>query len=339
MVFNHSDYYQLEKSQLVGVIDILTEVVQQGLDLSGVMILVTEKAQQITGADGAAIELNEDGDMVYRAVSGIAEKQLGLRIKADSSLSGTCFKSGVPLLCMDSETDDRVDKVACRQVGLRSMALVPLFHAEVPVGVLKVFSSNRGHFSHETTKLLTLISGVVGSSMANATKYESDELFYRATYDALTGLANRALFYDRLRQRCSQAKRSSETFAVISADMDGLKYINDTFGHRAGDEAIKEVAFRIQKVLRDADTVARLGGDEFGIIAYKVKYIEEATQLVTRLKEMVQRPFHYQHHDINLSVSAGFALFDESHHDMEDLVEQADQKMYQDKINRRGNAR
>ncbi|HAS73086.1 MAG TPA: GGDEF domain-containing protein [Clostridiales bacterium UBA8960] len=325
----------LDKDQLMEIICILTEIVQQGLDFSSVITLITERAQALTNADGAVIELVEDSDLVYRATSGMAEKQLGLRMSIDSSLSGLSYKTGESFLCIDSETDNRVDRDACRVVGLRSMAIVPLIHDGSPVGVLKVFSSKVSMFGQQTIDLLELMSGVIASSMVNAAKYESDELFYRATYDPLTGVANRSLFYDRLRQRCSQAKRTLEQFGVVSVDVDGLKIINDTLGHRAGDEVLMEVAHRMQSIVREADTVARLGGDEFGIIIYKIESPENAQQLIQRLKEMISKPFRFDNHDIVLSVSAGFALFDESCTEIADLLDFADKSMYTEKVQHR----
>lgn len=91
----------IEKEQLMEIICILTEIVQQGLDLSNVMILIAERAMQLTNADGAVIELFEEGDMIYRATSGMAESQLGLRINIDSSLSGLSYKTSKSFLCAE----------------------------------------------------------------------------------------------------------------------------------------------------------------------------------------------------------------------------------------------
>lgn len=90
----------IEKEQLMEIICILTEIVQQGLDLSSVMIFA-ERAKQLTNADGAVIELFEEGDMIYRATSGMAESQLGLRINIDSSLSGLSYKTSKSFLCAE----------------------------------------------------------------------------------------------------------------------------------------------------------------------------------------------------------------------------------------------
>ncbi|MCD4712115.1 MAG: sensor domain-containing diguanylate cyclase [Clostridiales bacterium] len=324
-----------DTDQLLEVISILTEIVQQGLDLEGVMFLVAERTQMITKANGAVIELAEDDEMVYRATSGVADKQIGLRVNIDSSLSGLTFKLGTPFICYDSENDDRVDLEACKKVGLRSMAIVPLIHNNSPVGVLKVIASETNVFDQNTLNLLELMSCVIASSMFNAAKYESDELFYRATYDTLTGVANRSLFYDRLRQRFSQAQRLSDNFGVISIDVDFLKCVNDTLGHRAGDSVLKEISIRIQKVIREIDTLARLGGDEFAILVYKINNIDEAKNLMERIEHTIQKPFIFRQFYIPLSISMGFAQFTENCSDIEELIEIADQNMYCNKLDHR----
>lgn len=329
------NFGNLSVENLLEVVKIQTEVVQQGLDLSGVMFLVAHRAQQLSNANGAVVELSEKDEMVYTAASGITERQLGLRIKAEGSLSGLCLKLGYPLICDNVETDDRVDKVACAKVGLNSMIVVPLKHDDMSVGVLKVVSKEINAFEKVDIRLLELMSDLIAAAMFNAAKYESDELFKRATFDALTGVANRALFYDRLRQRCNQAKRTSESFGILSIDMDDFKRINDSFGHRTGDAALKETAIRIQKAVRESDTVARLGGDEFGIILYKVQNYEECTQLITRIMDFVNAPFKFEGFDVKLRISIGFAMFDERISEIEQLMDKADQEMYASKASRR----
>ena len=267
-------------------------------------------------------------EMVYRAASGITEKMLGLRIKAEGSLSGLCLKLGYPLICDNVETDDRVDKAACAKVGLKSMIVVPLKHDDHSVGVLKVVSTQINAFEKVDIRSLELMSDLIAAAMYNAAKYESDELFKRATFDALTGVANRALFYDRLRQRFNQAKRANECFGIMSIDMDGFKLINDTFGHRTGDAALKETASRIQKAVRESDTVARLGGDEFGIILYKIQNYEESTHLTNRIMDFVNAPFKFEEYEVKLRISIGFAMFDEQTSEIEQLIDKADQEMY-----------
>ena len=121
-----SDLTLPSREQLIAIIRIQTEIARQGLDLAQVMSVVVERALELVKAEGAVIELAEDEEMVYRAVSGIAAGQLGLRLKLASSLSGRCVLSGEILRCIDTETDERVDRAACRRMHIRSMLVVPL---------------------------------------------------------------------------------------------------------------------------------------------------------------------------------------------------------------------
>jgi len=314
---------------LMEVIGIQTEIVKLGPDLGGVMNCVTEHVQRLTGAGGAILELAEGDEMVYRASTGIATSLLGLRLKRGTSLSGLCVQTGQVLRCDDSETDPRVDKMACRKVGLRAMVVAPLSHKETTVGVLKIASPEAGFFTREHVGILRLMSDMIAAAMFYSAKYETNELYHQATHDMLTGLANRALFYDRLRQSLSQASRQSRLLGILNLDMDGLKSINDQYGHRAGDAAIRETATRIARNSRQSDTVARLGGDEFGVILSEVQDRENAAQSANRIAQEIRQPFRFEDNPIQLEASIGMALFAEDACEMDDLLEKADQRMYQ----------
>ncbi|MFP4906533.1 diguanylate cyclase domain-containing protein, partial [Paraburkholderia sp. BR14261] len=136
----------------------------------------------------------------------------------------------------------------------RSMIVTPLKHLETTVGVLKVTNSEVDAFKDEDIRTLSLMSELIAAAMFHAARHETSELYLRATHDALTGLPNRALFYDRLRQSVDLALRSSGGLGVLNLAMDGLKPLNDRYGHRAGDAAIRETATRIARHSRRVDT-------------------------------------------------------------------------------------
>lgn len=322
-------------SQLLAVIHTQTEIAKLGLDLEGVMSLVAERAQAVTGANGAVIELAEGNDMVYRAVAGAAAGMLGIRLRRDQSLSGLCVVLASTLHCDDCETDERVDREACRRVGLRSMVVVPLIHHGAAVGALKVFSSKLAAFGASEIKVLGLMSELIAAAMFHATRFGSDELFRQATRDHLTGLANRALFMDRLRQGIAEAKREGRRLAVVMLDMDGLKPINDRHGHRAGDAAIKELADRVVRQIRQTDTVARLGGDEFAIVLARVEDRDSALLVVDRIAQSCGQPLSFEAQTLPMGASVGMALYPEDGETAESLLEQADQTMYVAKRNKK----
>ena len=118
--------------------------------------------------------------------------------------------------------------------------------------------------------------------------------------------------------------------------MDGLKEINDNYGHRAGDAAIKEIASRIKMTVDKLDTVSRLGGDEFGIIITKVVDRNDIPSLIKRIDYEITRPFEFEGIKINLKASIGYAHFKEDGIDIEVLIEKADKSMYEVKRRRKG---
>ncbi|MBA5604994.1 GGDEF domain-containing protein [Duganella sp. FT3S] len=324
-------FLRLDTATLLEVIRTHTEIARCGLDLGGVMALVCERAQALTHATGAIVEIAEGEEMVYRAVAGSAGAQLGLRIRMVGSLSGLCVRSRRILLCVDSETDERVDQAACRKVGLRSMAVIPLLHEDVAVGALKVISTEVNAFNERHTAVLELMSELIGAAMFHAAKLETNALYHSATHDALTNVANRALYYDRLRHGIALAKRRHERFGVLCIDMDGLKTINDHFGHRAGDAAIRAVAQRITATIRDSDLVARVGGDEFCVILSTVQTAANLEQKKLALCDAIERGFEFEGHRLNLGASIGAALYPDDASHLEQLLEAADQRMYTSK--------
>lgn len=324
----------LPPERLLSIIRFQAEIAKVGLDLAEVIERVALLAQTLTGASGAAVELTKGEEMVYRAASGIAERQLGSRLARRGSLSGLCVEQGLPLRCEDSESDSRVDREACRSVGLRSMAVAPLFHGDRAVGVLKVMSTRPGTFQDADLLTLELISEVVASALVHATSFSaqvetSRDLFVRATRDALTGLGNRALFYDRLHQGLKLARRHGYSFGIALVDMDGLKRINDGYGRKAGDAALRILGERLRSLTRESDTLARLGGDEFGILLATVKDPAAARDFALKLADQVQGIFSFDGRPFELGASVGVVVFPEDGGEVEALLHQADLAMYE----------
>jgi diguanylate cyclase (GGDEF)-like protein len=323
--------------RLLSVIRTQTEIAKLGLDLAGVMTLVAQRAQEMTRADGAVVELPEGEDMVYSAATGIGEPHLGLRLMRRNSLSGLCMEANEPLYCRDSELDGRVSREACRLIGLRSMIVVPLRHDDHAVGVLKVLSKRPQAFPYEDLELLAMISELIAASMYHSARLGENELFQQATHDSLTGLPNRALFFERLRLCLAQSQREGHRCGVLALDMDGLKQINDTHGHRAGDAALRELAERLRGVARTADTVARLGGDEFGIILSTVDDRAAAEQAVQRYGSALEgAQVEFEGHLLPIKASIGLAVFADDALELSDLLDFADRAMYDNKKSRKG---
>jgi len=157
------------------------------------------------------------------------------------------------------------------------------------------------------------------------------KLKHLALHDPLTGLPNRILFQDRLQQAIAVTKRNGHKFAVFFMDLDNFKIINDTMGHEAGDELLKEVARRLSDAGREMDTVARLGGDEFAFIINKVETIENAVSVAQRLNELLKKPIEVNGNKINMGSSIGVTIYPDDADNSEELLRNADIAMYQAK--------
>lgn len=154
------------------------------------------------------------------------------------------------------------------------------------------------------------------------------QLRHLATHDALTGLPNRALMDDRLSQSIALADRQGESFAVLLLDLDRFKVVNDSLGHRAGDELLKEVAQRLKGVVREVDTVARLGGDEFVLILMPSPEPDAAQQVASRIIEAMRPSVRIAGVNIHTSPSIGIAFYPQDATNIETLLAHADAAMY-----------
>jgi uncharacterized protein (TIGR02284 family) len=319
---------QVDQTTLIDIIRIQTEIVKLELDLAGVINSVVNSLPSLTNADGSIVEYVDGEQMVCRGVSGIASALLGYRAQRERSLSGLSAARGTTLRSNDIDTDPRVDPEPCHRAGIRSIVVAPLSHEGINVGTLKIVSAQVNAFTDRDMLIVELMSGLIAAAMHHAAKNETDELYVQATRDVMTGLANRTLFYDRLRQRLSRGRRYSQMIGILNIDMDGLKQINDRWGHRIGDAAIRETAKRISRVPRNTDLVARLGGDEFAVMLDAVKDRASVAGVADKILREVRRPFATDGHKVALSASVGIASFPEDGTDVETLLEKADQAMY-----------
>jgi diguanylate cyclase (GGDEF)-like protein len=167
----------------------------------------------------------------------------------------------------------------------------------------------------------------------------NQQLRHLATHDSLTGLPNRVLLDDRLQQAIAHADRDMRSFALLVCDLDRFKLINDSLGHRAGDELLQEVARRLLTVVRTADTVARFGGDEFVLIGTSIGDAEDAAALAARVMDVLQAPVRISAIDIHTSPSIGIAMYPDDGVSMQALLAHADAAMYSAKLHGRGNFR
>jgi len=159
-------------------------------------------------------------------------------------------------------------------------------------------------------------------------KQTNEQVLHLAHHDTLTTLPNRTLFYDRLNQAITRARRDKESIAVLFLDLDGFKLINDTLGHSAGDALLQEAAKRIVACVRDSDTAARMGGDEFTVILCNVRTPSSIDRVAKMIIEAIARPFMLNGKECSVSVSIGIALYPDNGETAEQLVKISDAAMY-----------
>jgi diguanylate cyclase (GGDEF)-like protein/PAS domain S-box-containing protein len=161
---------------------------------------------------------------------------------------------------------------------------------------------------------------------------ESEErLLYLAHYDNLTSLPNRVLFYDRLKQALSQARRNEWVTAVMFLDLDRFKNVNDTLGHGAGDLLLRQVSERLAACVRSGDTVGRLSGDEFSVVLSNLAGPDDASLVAQKIMATFTKPFNLYGKEVFVSASIGITLFPTDSLDQDILIQNADTAMYRAK--------
>ena len=168
-------------------------------------------------------------------------------------------------------------------------------------------------------------------------KRHEAELEFRTNRDPLTGLANRNLLRDRLRQSLAFAMRDNHPVWVVFVDLDRFKFVNDSLGHLAGDELLKKVAERLEGAVRETDTVARLGGDEFVLLLPERSDVALSTIVVQRVMDAIAKPMTIEGHEFFLTCSVGVAAYPADGDDVETLIKHADIAMYRAKETGRNN--
>ncbi len=208
----------------------------------------------------------------------------------------------------------------------KSCLILPLVCQDRVVGVLNLADRiGSRFFCKEDIALVELLGQLVGASVGNIKLFEKTQR--QATTDGLTGLANHRMFYEILERELWRSRRYGGQISVIMVDVDNLKRINDTYGHRVGDKAIRQVSQKIKQCIRQIDTAARYGGDEFAVILPNTS-LAEAVVAAERMVEVVSRStLTAEEQEIPLSISVGLGQYD-CHARPEDITSRSDQALY-----------
>jgi len=227
---------------------------------------------------------------------------------APRSLVARVMRDRTALVINDIAHDDRLLLSGdYASAGVRSLVVLPLLVAGEAVGVLALYAGEVGYFHDEEMKLLDELAGDVAFAIDHIDKRE--RLEFLALYDALTGLANRALFIERVAQFLRGAG-AGERLAVMQFDIERFKNINDSLGHVAGDALLREAAARLTAITGDANLLARVGADRFACVAPALEADEDALSRCERvLERFAEQPFAFDGEAFKVAAKAGIALW------------------------------
>jgi diguanylate cyclase (GGDEF)-like protein/PAS domain S-box-containing protein len=219
------------------------------------------------------------------------------------------IRTKAPAIANDSQNDPRVAfREKHRELGCGSMVMLPLIVADEVVGVLALYAREKQFFHEEEMKLLTELAGDIGFAIDHMDTRE--RLDFLAYYDALTGLANRNLFLDRLAQHMRSATTSGRQLGLLLIDLERFKNINDTLGQAAGDALLRQVADWLRQTVGDADLLTRFSADHFAVVLPNVRHEDEVGRQVERtLDAFISHPFHLNDEEFRIAAKIGIALF------------------------------
>jgi diguanylate cyclase (GGDEF)-like protein len=320
--------------------------------LQQIMTTVLMAARKITDSDGSSFVLKVNGDCYYADENAIAPLWKGQRFSMDMCICGWAIANRQPAIINDVYSDERIPYALYKSTFVQSMVIMPIRMIN-PIGCIGIYWAKQHHPTKEELKLLHFLADHTAVAMENLQQYLeleeqlsdrtaalekeiSDRALVEAQVcrlalmDELTGLYNRRGFFLLAERKIQLAHKSHIPATLLFIDLDGLKTINDIFGHEIGDRAIVAIARLLKQTCRHSDMLARLGGDEFVVLLQGedcgCEVIQQRLQVaIDQFNQTQQQPFH-------LSASIGAHSYNPHQPvSLDELVTLADIQMYQRK--------
>jgi len=291
----------------------------------------------VTGAGVMLME--EDQELHFVAAS----NEVVLRIEGlqNELREGPCleaYRSGQAVAVTDLRYDTRFPNFSPRALadGLAAVFTFPMRLDAARLGAVDLYRDVPGALSEPDLRAAQVLADVAAAYLFNAqARIDASatvaRLNHRSLHDPLTGLPNRTLLEELLDQAVARARRSHHVAAVLFADLDGFKAVNDRYGHHVGDQLLRAVAERLTETLRPGDTLARLSGDEFVILCEDLHDTSDAEVVARRIASAMASPFVLGEHLISVTASVGIAFSGPGQDIPETLLSDADFAMYQAK--------
>lgn len=294
---------------------------------------LTKLLQAHYGAIGILDTTGKLKDFVHTGISPDEAKRIG-QLPEGRGLLGVVIQENISIRLDDMTKDPRSAGFPPNHPPMKSLLAVPVSHGGRVYGRIYLSDKEDGTpFSADDELLAQSFAHSLSLVLDNAREMQEikraqQNLDYMAHFDALTGLPNRTLFSDRLRQAMAHVHRHQGIAAVMFIDLDNFKNINDTLGHGTGDMLLKAVAQRILDCLREGDTVARLGGDEFIVMLPDLAHIQDAAQVAQKILDILSQSFDIAQLELYVSASIGISIYPNDAREMEGLLANADAAMY-----------
>lgn len=326
-----SAFIQLERALLkrnkeLGIINTLSGAFISSGNINSVFVDLLEKVLIVTDFSIGWLVLKEDGRFVLKSVSGAS---LGIRHELEKGSLDFIYENVVsssdPLYVLELEEIEKIEVL--KREGIVFFSCVPLRTGVETMGILVIANRVEVKFDFDLAAIFSLIGNNISLIAEKIRLFQEAERL--AITDGLTGLYNIRFFYDELNKEMARSKRYNTLFSLILFDIDNFKALNDTYGHQAGDEALRSIALVLKSESRQTDIVARYGGEEFILLLPNTPR-HEAFSLAERLREKIENK-SYLEEKVKINISGGIAAFPEDAGDSKSLLYAADMAMYEAK--------
>ena len=315
----------------------IDQAILSRLDLDRVIETVVMRMRDVVPADYISIAIvDRNAPSMVRIYTRDQHREAGLELERCAFSNED---TGVLLAYPDGLWLDRAQAVTpylapVVKLGAVSLLVLPIVWQNAIVGTVVLGFANTAILTDDERGRARNLGDRVGVAFATAAKDE--QLYYQANYDALTALPNRLYFMDQLARRLAQAQREPRQFALLVIDLDHFKRINDSLGHEAGDDVLRQTAERLRLCVRETDTVTRLGGDEFTIILPQIRSARDSESVAEHIIESMAAPFVVAGSEQFLNASIGIAIYPADGTSADELLRNADTAMYRAKEGGRG---
>ena len=306
--------------------------------IQAILDRLVERIVEVLPVTAAGVMLIGSGAVPVRvaASSSRALRFQGLQAKLGEGPCLDAYRTGQPVVVGDVNVDVRFARFSpgARAAGLGAVFAFPLRHGDMRLGALDLYCDVPTRLRSDAVAAAQTLADVAAAYILNARTRDDlrtavDAARADSRRDGLTGLGNRGQVIDELRQVVRRARRPGHTVAVLYADLDQFKQVNDTYGHRVGDELLMAVAHRLAGVVRPGDSVGRMSGDEFVIICDDVATIAQADGFARRVVAALGVPYALSAVVLTISASVGMAYTARGDLNPHDILHAADLAMYQ----------